>query len=207
MKYLLLVLLSVMGCGSVDAMHEDAGGTGGAGGRLDAGGTGGALAGQAGAGVGGAGTGGAAGIPGTAGTGGSTGGTGGAALQPLGATCTTNEQCDAPHLCVAGACCDGHPDACNTCVQGHLKPVADGTICGPTPSGIICTGPYTTAPGNIDVYRSISANACAAGSCGPTTLLCSTQVTCSGGQQPGCRVDILSSGAPQMEGAGCACGS
>jgi hypothetical protein len=92
-------------------------------------------------------------------------------------------------------------------VQGHLQPVADGTLCGsaPPPGTIICTGTYTMAPGNIEVYPSISANACTGGTCGPAVLSCASQVTCPSGLHPGCRVDILSSGPAKMEGAGCGC--
>jgi len=201
MRYSLMIgiIVGMFGCGDVEpAVMPDSGAAGTGGTVASTGGTGGTDV---------DGGGGTTGMAGTAGPG--TGGSGGKPLKQLGEACAENNECDAPHLCVASAaggtaCCDGRPDACNTCVDGHLQAVPDGTSCGTQPSGITCTGTYTSIPGPINVYGAAQKMACTAGACGLTTVSCS-MLSCSNGLHPACRVDILSSGAPQMEGSGCGC--
>ncbi|HEV3059598.1 MAG TPA: hypothetical protein VGY48_15215 [Vicinamibacterales bacterium] len=138
-----IFLCSIAGCGGVElsGLGADDGGAGSAGGAGGASGS--SPDGSAGRGdtvdmsgaAGTGGTGGAAGTGGDGGTGG-TGGAGGAPSRPLGAGCSADNQCGSG-ICVmqldgAKACCDGVPDACNTCVGGYKTPLSDGTGCGGT---------------------------------------------------------------------------
>ena len=65
---------------------------------------------------------------------GADGGAGGAPGRPLGAGCTSDDQCSSQTCVVAttGMCCDGRPlDACSSCVGGYLTALKDGSSCGP----------------------------------------------------------------------------
>jgi hypothetical protein len=195
------IIVGLFGCGSVEpSLTPDAGGDGMAVVDGSAGRSGGAGASMAGRG-------GTTGTAGQAGTG--VAGSGGAPLKPLGTTCSANSECAAPGICAASAdggtaCCDGHPDACNKCVGGHLQSVPDGTLCGTQPTGITCTGPYTTVNGPVDIYLSMQAMVCTAGACSLTTVSCAP-LSCPSGQKPECIVDFVAGGAPRMEGTGCGC--
>ena len=115
-KYLVLAcIVAAIGCGDVTAELGPDGGAAGAGG---AGGAGGAAAG------------GATGVD-AGDAGGADGGT-----RPLAAGCVDDSQCSsgicgkASSTDTAGSCCNGRPDACNTCVGGYLTPAQDGTSAG-----------------------------------------------------------------------------
>ena len=109
----ILLLVLVVGCGSVDASKAD--GAAGAGGNGSAGGS----AGQVGAG--------GTGLTDTTTDGGS---------RPLGAGCTADSQCSsgicgkAASTDTAGSCCNGRPDSCSACVGGYITPVQNGTSAG-----------------------------------------------------------------------------
>lgn len=105
-------------------------------------------------------------------------------LRPLGAGCTTNDQCTSS-VCAknagdsAGMCCDHPNDECTTCVGGYNTPVLDGTKCG---------------AGSCDTsMRHATNKVCQSGVCGETVSDC-----CAGcGTTPGsCSGDGI-----------CACGS
>jgi hypothetical protein len=104
-----LLALALTGCTALNMTGLDGANDDGAGGAFGAGGS---LAGAGGADALAA-----------------TGGAGGALGRANGAGCTTYDQCSSG-ICVAGTCCDGRPDECNTCVGGYKTPIKDGTACG-----------------------------------------------------------------------------
>jgi hypothetical protein len=149
-------------------------GDGGSGGSSAAGGNGGA--------IGGGGNHGGAGVSGTAGSGvgggtsGAAGGAAGSPGRPLGAGCSTDDQCTS-NICdsATSMCCSGQADICNTCIGGYLTPKKDGTSCG----GGLCDGvaPYVGE-------RSCTATnyVCMNGVCSTTTVNCCVQNGCTTGQ-------------------------
>lgn len=132
-------------------------------------------------GDGGPGTAGTTGSSGTTGTGGVTG-TGGTSGRPLGAGCVDNGQCGS-NICdaISSTCCDGLPDACNTCVSGYKTPTKNGTVCG---TGVCQGNSFMGVPIN---------QRCQAGECvqgadnngiaclGGSAACCFTQGTANGG--------------------------
>jgi len=101
-----------------------------------------------------------AGVAGSSGTAGSAGAPG----RPLGAGCTSDDQCGS-NVCaksnpadVSGSCCDGRPDKCTQCVGGYKVPLSDGTGCGPE----LCDG--TDRKWNL----------CKAGACTAQVVQCAT---------------------------------
>lgn len=105
-------------------------------------------------------------------------------LRPLGAGCTTNDQCTSS-VCAknpgdsSGMCCDHQNDACNTCVGGYSTPLQDGTKCG----GGLCDG----VPPFINQISCRSTNhVCSVGSCLAVTIDCCTTTSCDPGHSARC---------------------
>lgn len=153
----------LLGCGGVDARGL---------GEVDGGGTGGTVITHPDAGIdSGAGTG---GTGGTAVTG--TGGVAGAPGRPLGAGCTSDDQCGSG-VCdgATSMCCSGRADSCNTCIGGYLTPKKDGTSCG----GGLCDG---VAPFVGERSCTATNYVCVSGTCTTTTVNCCVQNGCAAGQ-------------------------
>jgi hypothetical protein len=138
MRIAIAISVLALGCGSVSAVHSDAGADSGSAAGAEGGGT-----------HGGGGTSGAAGGGGLGGTvvttggGGGAGAAGGANGRALGAGCTDDSQCSSG-ICgkasasdTSGTCCTGRPTSCSSCVGGYLTPVEDGTavLCATCESG------------------------------------------------------------------------
>lgn len=149
------ILFGLVGCGGVDDR-----------GLGDASGAGGTVVTHPDAGVdSGAGTGGAGGTTVT-GTGGAAGDPG----RPLGAGCTTDDQCGSG-ICdsATSVCCSGRADSCNTCIGGYLTPKKDGTSCG-----IACNGSAFTQ------------STCQTGVCTASAPMDCTQRFCTGYDHQAC---------------------
>jgi hypothetical protein len=170
-----LILLASIGCGSVNTYGLDSGVTGEAGAAVVTGAAGdspdGSVRGDRVGATGGGGAGGAA---------------GGAAERPLGAGCVDDSQCGSK-ICAksmpsatSGMCCDGRPDACNTCVGGYKTPGADGSSCGAS----ICDGPKHMVPGESAPWPTVAKwSTCHAGTCVMQTADCTQVFTCADGAQ------------------------
>jgi hypothetical protein len=105
-------------------------------------------------------------------------------LRPLGAGCTTSEQC-ASNTCAknpgdsSGMCCDHPNDSCNACVGGYSTPLQDGTKCG----GGLCDG----VPPFINQISCRSTNhVCSAGACLAVTIDCCATTVCEPGHNARC---------------------
>lgn len=105
-------------------------------------------------------------------------------LRPLGAGCTTNDQCTS-NVCAKnpggsfGMCCDHPNDACNTCVGGYSTPLQDGTRC----SGGLCDD----VPPFINQISCRSTNhVCSAGVCLAVTIDCCMTTSCPPGHSARC---------------------
>ena len=64
----------------------------------------------------------------------------GVPARPLGAGCSADTDCGSGICDLNGshACCDGRPDACNTCVGGYKTPVQNGSVeCGVCEGGTL----------------------------------------------------------------------
>ena len=220
----IMFMVCVAGCGGVELMPQDDGGTAGAGDVTPDAGTD-VLASRAGAG----GHDGVAGGAGVSGAAGAAGGAGGAlAGRPLGAGCTDDTDCGSGICAKAsltdttGVCCDGRPDACNTCMGGYktavndgpvacgvcehgtLLPMQDGTACGSS-----CAGPKMLSGfGPTATYQTLAVNStCHAGVCVPVTTDCST-MTCPAGcmkQYLGCLLNVMGGDGFNSPGAACFC--
>jgi hypothetical protein len=126
--------------------------------------------------------------------------------RPNGAGCVSDSQClsgicaKASATDTSGACCDGRPDTCNTCVGGFKTPLQDDStvdacnVCRagkitPLKDGTACAAPDCV--GDVKYlgvwYRSARYQFCAGGHCSVVVVRdCTTALTCTDGTTQNC---------------------